>query len=482
MNSQFGTIDWIIVIGYVAGATMVGWYCRRFIKDVADFLVAGRSLGPYLGIAALAGTELGLITVMYFAEEAYRYGYAAMIMGFISGGTMLFLGKTGFVVDKLRAMRVMTIPEYFERRYTKGVRILAASAIFVGGILNFGVFLKVEGIFLVKLLGLGDTWLIPLMATLLIIVLFYTLMGGMVSVVITDYIQFVILTVGIGITTILVLNDAGWGHMVDSVRTALGPEGFNPITAPHYGVTFIIWQLLLYVSVWSIWQPVAARVFSSKDQKTGRKVLAWNGYLFVGRAIIPMVWGIAAFAMLGMTDKPLEAMPSYIAGMLPSGIAGVVTAGMLAASMSTYAGYLLAWGAILSQDILAPLRRKALTESQNVWFTRFGVVLVGVFIFYWGLFYEFGDTVYRYLTLTGTLYLSGTMTGIVGGIYWKRATPQGAYLALILGMVFPFVSVFAPTVIDSSLSGFLSFILAILGLVVGSLLSPKTATGEGSQI
>ena len=103
---------------------------------------------------------------------------------------------------------------------------------------------------------------------------------------------------------------------------------------------------------------------------------------------------------------------------------------------------------------------------------RLGIIIIGFFIYFWGVYYEFTETVFRYIALTGSLAFAGTLTGIVGGIYWKRASTSGAYLAFIASAIPPIVSLFVPEISPTN-AGLLSFVLAPISLVIGSILFPE---------
>src|SRR5205085_10923953 len=120
MAVNFALIDWIIVAGYLALSLAIGVLGKRYIGNVAHFLVAGRELGLYVGIATLAATEIGTITYMYNGELGYKYGFAAFAAALISGLVMIFVGRTGFVISRLRELRLMTVPEFFEVKYSRG--------------------------------------------------------------------------------------------------------------------------------------------------------------------------------------------------------------------------------------------------------------------------------------------------------------------------------------------------------------------------
>ena len=197
-QTNFTAIDWAIVVVYPLISVAIGLYVRRFVKNMTDFVTAGQELGVCLGIATLTGTELGLITVMYSAQKGFTGGFAAFHIALMAGLVTLAVGATGFIVYRLRAMHVLTIPEFYGRRFDRKTRILGGIMMALGGILNMGLFLKVGSMFIVGITGLSATsWALPaVMVFLISLVLIYTCLGGMISVVISDYVQFVVLSFG----------------------------------------------------------------------------------------------------------------------------------------------------------------------------------------------------------------------------------------------------------------------------------------------
>ena len=172
MQTNFSIVDWGFIALFLLG---IGWVCiiaRRYGSSLADFLVAGRSLGMFRGIATLASTEMGLITIMYMAEESYLNGFVAMSVGVVAALTMAFVGLTGFIVHKLRDQGMMTTPEYLGRRFHPNVRFISGLLTFLAGVLNMGIFVQVEGVFLVTIMGLPPSSLHLVMAVLLVVVLF----------------------------------------------------------------------------------------------------------------------------------------------------------------------------------------------------------------------------------------------------------------------------------------------------------------------
>ena len=474
--THFGAIDWAIVIVYVGATLAAGLYGRRFVGGISDFLVAGRELGTFIGIATLAATEIGTITFMYYAELGYKTGYAAFVNGLIAGLVMIFIGRTGFIVRQLRALRLMTVPEFFEVKFSRKLRVFTGVLVAAGGILNMGVFLKVEGTFLAIISGIPLTHIKAVMTGILLLELVYTVLGGMVSIVITDFIQFVALSLGTILVTVWSVRAAGLTHMYESVRSTMGNGGFSPLANPDYGWAYILFQVLVWFAIHTCWQTTAMRTFSTRSPETSKRVFSWAGFIFLGRGMMPMMWGIAALALLGPKQDSLEAMPRMLATVLPSGILGLVVAGMLAATMSVNSSYLLGWSSIIAQDIILPLRRKPLTSRQQVVLNRVANLFVSIFVMVWGLWYTLPGPTYFYLNMTASIYLSGTLIAVVAGLFWKKATVLGGYMAMAGGAVATIGFFFFK--VPASYAGMGSFALAAVGMVLGSLIttaSPKVS-------
>jgi Na+/proline symporter len=437
--SPFSLLDGAIGVLSLLATLWIGLRVKRYIGTIEDYLVANRGMGLYVGAASLLSTEVGIITYMYQAQFGFVAGFSAFATGLITLGVCLVVGRTGFVITRLREMEILTVPEYFETRYGRSVRILAGVLMAFGGSLNLGIFPIIEARFLAVVTGIPSQYLGWTMAGLLAVALAYTALGGMVSLIVTNYVQYVFLAAGTVIVTLACLRHVGWSGMVGAVEGHMGGHGWNPIQ--DLGIGFILWQILLWIALMTVWQSVAMRTFSTKDAAIGKKMFTLTGFLFLGRALIPMVWGISALAFFWGRAEPvaapvagtklaqmeqldarlgetfrrdldegrleralpqvdllerlareeklriaataardddaagrsaaaerfedgakdrrgeigLLAMPWMLAAILPTGILGLVVAGMLAASISTYAGYFLGWSSIIAQDIVAPL-------------------------------------------------------------------------------------------------------------------------------
>src|SRR5260370_25880563 len=188
------------------------------------------------------------------AELGYKAGFAAFAAASISGASMIVVGRTGFIITRFRDLKLMTVPEYFQVKYSVGLRFLTGFVVALGGILNMGVFLKIEGQFLVTVSGIDSRYLVAVMTGILLLELIYTVLGGIVSIVITDFMQYILLSVATILVTLYAVRNTGLDNIVDKVDKIVGPGGFSPMQSPRFGWTFFIWQVLLWASLSTCWQ------------------------------------------------------------------------------------------------------------------------------------------------------------------------------------------------------------------------------------
>ena len=484
-------IDWAIAIFYILALTVsMIVFVRKGVGRMRDFLVAGRSMGFYLGVAALISGETGLISVMGLAQEGYEGGFSKLVLGICFAIGVTFVGLTGFIIVKLREYQIMTIPEFFKMRYGEGFRRFGGLVLGLAGVLNFGVFLYIDSIFFAKITGAVHPEIIKIiMFLILVLALAYTLLAGMVSVLFVNYIQFLVLMLGLLLATIFGIYHAGWHSMVEVTAERFGEAGFNPFAADNLGWPFIISNILVFLTVPCLWQPAAALGLSVRDIRVGKRMYLWSGLTFMGRGTVPILLGVAALAyfarnkhLLPADFKSIEAFPLFLKEVLPPGVKGLLVAGMFAAAMSTYNAYLLAWSAILNQNVVSPTLH--LKEKGSLLANRILIILIGCFLLWWGLFYTPPATFFQYQQLTGAIYLSGALATVFFGLYWKRANTVGAYATIIVGAAFPVGSVLfsshlqkLPEFIAHWLcgwrAGISAFAVALITMVVVSLLSQR---------
>jgi SSS family solute:Na+ symporter len=186
-------------------------------------------------------------------------------------------------------------------------------------------------------------------------------------------------------------------------------------------------------------------------------------------------------------------MPYALGIILPIGLMGLLIAAMLAADMSTDSSYMVTWAAVIYNDILAPFRRR-ISESQGLLISRMLVALIGVFLFFYGLFYKLEGSLWDYLTTTGTVYLSSMSVLLIACCYWPRANNWGAAAAIVAGSVIPisylaFEQVYGKVAmqaygLNQDRIKLAAFLFAAIGMYVFSMLKPVQTTtlqGKGGE-
>jgi SSS family solute:Na+ symporter len=491
--SNFSFIDGSIAGLYLLVVVVIGVLVRRYVSRVDQFLLAGRELDVFLGIASLAACEFGIVTCMYAAQNGYEKGFAGVTPGILLALAMFVVGKTGFCIKPLRNAGVLTVPELFEKQFGGRVRWMSGVVIVLGGLLNMGVFLRTGGDFLVTVCGINPDYLEITMTLLLLGIGLYTVMGGMISVLITDYLQFIVLSLGLLIVSVMIFVNVGWDRLVETVQSTHGAGGFNPFVNPDMGVAYVLFNAVVALAVVLTWQTMIQRVLASKSSRAGQRIYTGTSPFFVARFLLPALWGIAALATLPpgeVTGSTMLAMPKFLSTFVPPVVMGIVVAAMLAADMSTDASYMLTWGGVIYNDIMRPFRKAEWPQKKGLVWNRSIVAMIGVFLLLYGLWYPLRGDLWTYLTVTGSIYLSSISVLLIACSYWKRANNWGATSAITLGAIMPVsylvleqipeTAPFARGAIGPYVWGILSYAAAALAMVAGTLLKPARKRQEGT--
>jgi SSS family solute:Na+ symporter len=166
---------------------------------------------------------------------------------------------------------------------------------------------------------------------------------------------------------------------------------------------------------------------------------------------------------------------------VPAGLMGLLIAAMLAADMSTDSSYMLTWGSVIYNDILAPFRKTPWSERKGLLWNRTIVALIGVFLLIYGLWYKIEGDLWTYLGITGTIYLSSMSVLLIACCYWRRANSWGATAAIIFGALVPVTTLvlqkrgpWTAWVKDNDTSlGIATYVIVALAMIIGSLLKPQ---------
>ena len=487
-------LDFLLISLFIFLTSLVALWTKKRISTYDSYLLAGRSLKLYLSMATLGATEIGLVTLMYFAQQGFVSGFSAFIIGIITLTGFIFVGKTGFIIKHLRQLQCRTVSEFFGIRFSFTSQVFAGIITFSAGLMNMGMFLIMGAKFILHVIGIPASFLPYVMIGLLIFVLIYTVVGGMVSVVITDYFQFIILFSGMILTTFFAIKSVGYSNIIQTVQSQYGDAGFNPFISKDLGWSFVIWMLVGSM-FGTMWPPAISRALATVDTETSRKTYLFIGFSSIGKVLLPMMWGICAlayfklnphvpFPMNGSDPDTASAMPVLLSRILPSGVLGLMVVAALAGMMSTFDSYLLCWSSIFVNDIIVPLRKRNISDEQKILLTRIIIVLCGIFVLLWGYLYQPPDTVFRFLAITGTMYIASILLTIAMGIYWKKANTVGAMSSMLIGALLPLTAIFIKDanilpdglkwLTSDKLVGTATYILAVLSMIIISLLTQKS--------
>lgn len=339
---QLPALDLAVIAAYFLAMIGIGIYSVKIATTRDDYLVAGRRLNTPMFFGAMAATAVGGAVTVGGAQKGFADGVAGIWVGGSLGLGLILLGA--LVSSKLQGLHALSINEVIERNYGRGARVLGAILTIIYTIALSVVQVVAMGAILAAVMGWNTTTAMLLSGG---VVVFYTLLGGMWSVTLTDVAQFIIKTLGIVILfPVFALFDdriGGVSGLVDQMpATHLNPFAF--------GFQGTLYWILLYVPGLVIGQDIWQRVFTARtDRIAKRGTLAAGVYAIIYAAAAVLV-GICVAIVAPNIDKK-QAFATGVVEFLPTGIAGLLLAAAIAASMSVASGTILACSTVVYNDI-----------------------------------------------------------------------------------------------------------------------------------
>jgi len=459
-------LDWIIAFAPLVPVFIAGYYCRRYIRGVADFMSGGRVADRYLLSIASGELQAGAVVFVSSFEILSHAGFAMGWWGWLSGPVGLVLSISGFVIYRFRETRAMTLAQFFELRYSKGFRLFTGLLAFGAGLVNFGIIPAVGARCLayfwgfpqfVHILGHEVPTYVLMMGIFLSISLFIALSGGLVTVMIINTLEGIVSQLFYIVIIVALLFAFNW-HEISAVLQDRPPgqSMFNPFDTSgvkDFNVWFILMGLVVSVYGTMAWQYAAGyqgAALNPHEQRMGNVLSSWRG---MGKGAVITLMGICALAYLGhphfaagaasvnaevgrITDPHVQSqmrMPIAVSHLLPIGIKGVLCAIFLMGVFGGDATHLHSWGSIFVQDVLVPLRKKPFGPRQHIRVLRCSICGVACFAFLFGALYRQVDYISMWFAVTCAIYVGGVGAAIIGGLYWKKGTTAGAWAALFAG-------------------------------------------------
>lgn len=473
---QFNLTVTVIVVLYLLAMLFIGWYSSTKITSNTDFMVAGRRLGPFLMAGTLAATEIGGGSSLGVVENGMS-GYGISSAWYIITMGFAFVILT-FLAPKFRAATVKTVPEYFRRRYGKSAGLITAIIMLLPLVgLTAGQFIA-SSVILSTMLGIGYKTAVIIVA---VVVTIYSVMGGLWSVTLTDFVQVFLIIIGMIIAVPFAVNLAGgWDAVVANVPA----ETFDMFSG--YTPMGILSLTVMYVATFTVGQEAVSRYYAARDGKAARQGSVLAAVLNFVYAFVPAVLGVIVLALISMgkfSAADFEAvgaryaLPVLAMEAMPAVICGLLFAGIISATMSSSDSDLLGAGSIFANDIYRAVLKPDATSKEVMNVTKIVMGIVGVASMFIALFNTSG--IVTLLMFCFTLRAAGAFFPYVLGHYWKGASLAGTIASLISGSI---VVVYLEKISGGVLFGVKLSQPIIPGLVVGlvfflvfSLLCPPKA-------
>jgi SSS family solute:Na+ symporter len=413
-------VDLLVVIAYMAGILAAGFWARRKATTQDQFLVAGRSVGPWLYAGTLAAIVLGGASTVGGVKLGYQYGISGMWFVFMLGLGIIVLSAV--FVERILGLNLYTVPELLERRYSPYARI-AGGVVMVAYDLMVSVTATIAvGSIMEVIVGIPRTSAILISSAVMVA---YSVLGGMWSLTLTDIIQFIIKTVGI---LFILLPAAIWHAGGLSAMHARLPGEFFSLT--HIGIGKIVSFFVLYFFGIIIGQDVWQRVFTARSVKIARNGGIGVGFYCLCYALAGALIGAAGRVFLPPLADADAAFGQIVNAVLPVGLRGLVLAAALAAIMSTASACLLAASTVLLEDVYLRLRGRGNTGS----IAQSRAVTLGLGVVMMGLSCLLHDVIAA-LTVAYDLLVGGLLVAVVGAMMWRRGTTAAALASIAVGSI-----------------------------------------------
>ena len=458
-----------LVFIYLLVTIAIGLWAARRVKTTADFAVAGRNLPLIMIVTTTFATWFGSETVMGIPAKFVEGGLNGIIEDPFGAGSCLILVGV-FFAAKLYKMNLLTISDYYRERYGRVVEV-ACSLIIMLSYLGW-VSAQVTALGLVfHLLSGGAIGVATGMVIGVVSILAYTLFGGMWSVAVTDFIQMIILVVGLAILAVFAGQMAGGADKV--IDLALSRDLFKFWPEPSLHDMLFFFAAAITMMLGSIpQQDVFQRVMSANSVSAATKGPVIGGVCYILFAFVPMFLVASALIIMPeqttamLADDPQKILPTLVMEKMPFAMQVLFFGALLSAIKSTASATLLAPSVTFTENIWRQFVPRT-SDRQELRTMRITVLAFSACVLAYSIAME-GTSIYELVSGAYQVPLVGAFIPLVCGLYWKRASTQGAIAAVVLGIAVWLLVMYSPAaeVFPAQLAGVLA---SLAGMVMGSL-------------
>ncbi|MEG0052631.1 MAG: sodium:solute symporter family protein [Comamonas sp.] len=471
-----------MVIAYLFVTIGIGLWAARRVKNTADFAVAGRHLPLYMIITTTFATWFGSELVLGVPARFIEGGLNAIVEDPFGAGMCLVLVGL-FFAGKLYRMTLLTISDYYRGRYGRVIEVVC-SLIIMLSYLGW-VSAQVTALGLVFNLLSGGLISIPWGMTIGVLsVLIYTLWGGMWSVAVTDFIQMIVLVIGLFVLAYFAADMAGGAGQVIDLASSKDMFRFFPEPNGHDILFFFAAAITMMLG--SIpQQDIFQRVMSANSEKAATRGTIIGGLAYVLVAFVPMFIVTSALLIMPestaalLSEDPQKVLPTLVMEKMPLAMQVLFFGALLSAIKSCASATLLAPSVTFTENIWRQFRPMT-SDKENLLTMRISVLVFAACVLAYSILME-GTPIYELVASAYQVPLVGAFVPLAFGLYWKRATTQGAIAAVTLGIGVWVLFMVVPgwaEVFPQQLAGVLS---AVFGMVAGSLL-PQWITNRRDEV
>ena len=422
-----------VLVVYFLTVFGIGIYGYLKTRDEADFLIAGRDIGPLVGGATLsatqmsAGTFVGTVGFHYFTGISFIWIWVPLWLGWIA--------SLMFVAPQMRRFGGVTVPDFMAARYSDDgadgsyIRGVSAFLIVVGYLVYITAEYTAGGLILQSMFGV-PTYLG--IGVLMVAVMLYTAIGGMRASMYSDFLQAIVMATGALIAIPVTLNLIGGLQQINSIF-----QSFNP---SFVGLALTPLQLLGFGTAFGVYIIVSPnliqRVYAMRDEKTVRQAI---GLTFIFQGLIAVGVGMMGVTMAVLYPTlPTPDIASTILGLEVLGpvLGALIIAAILSAILSSVDSIMVTSSSALSHDFYAMIINPDATESQKVWAGRLGVVIMGVLPFLLAAQPELvGGLVQLIIVLQVSMHGAMFFVPLLAGLYWRRANTPAGMASMVIGFL-----------------------------------------------
>ncbi len=458
-------MDKVIVIVYIVSMIGFGFVGKAKATTESDFLVAGRRLGPALYGGTMAAIVLGGASTIGGVGLGYEYGISGMWLVLSIGMGILLLSL--LFAHRIQRLGIYTVSQMLTLRYGPGSHVVSGVVMCLYTLmLAVTSTIAYATIFSV----LFDMGRIPAILLGGGTVITYSALGGMWSITLTDFVQFVVKTVGIFFILVPVALSKGGGW--DAITAKLPDSATDPTAI---GGQTIITYFVIYTFGLLIGQDIWQRVFTARTPGVARWAGAAAGVYCLAYAVAGAVIGMAAKSLLPAGDVKVkdDTFAAFVEFALHPVLAGLVLAAALAAVMSTSSGALIAAATVARQDIVQQVRRSPVEGDEHHHVTGNRYYLVGFGLVMIGLGCVLQDVVAA-LTVAYDILVGGLLVAILGGLVWRRGTNRGALSSISVGVVITLATMFVKGDLYANEPIYFGLAASAVVYIAVSLLTPPT--------